>query len=98
MGGQIGDRGVDTDKHRRTRGQVEEARRLLVEKGLGTPAAAELSKRLGVAQPDGLNQPRALYDLCTLHSPMLACGPELLHLDSLVRSHAVPGCNIPALE
>jgi len=85
VGGELGHRGYDTVKYRRTRGQVEEGRRKLTEAGLGTSAAEELSRDLGVVQPDGLNQQRILYDSCSVHNPMLACGPELLHLDWLVR-------------
>lgn len=85
VGGELGERGFDIIKNRRTRGEVERARRELVEAGLGTPAAEALSMELGVVQPDGLNLPRILYDLCSVHNPMLSCGPELLHLDCLVR-------------
>lgn len=72
-------------KNRRTRGQVEEGRRRLMEAGLGAQAAENLSMEIGVVQPDGLNLPRILFDLCSVHNPMLSCGPELLHLDCLVR-------------
>ncbi|CAB1107631.1 unnamed protein product [Ectocarpus sp. CCAP 1310/34] len=85
VGGEIGRRDFDIVKHRRTRGRVEDGRHQLMELGRGTKEAVELSEALGVVQPDDLNQPRALFDLVTLHSPMVACGPELLHLDSLVR-------------
>lgn len=86
LGGELGDRACDFVKNRRTRGQVEEGRRQMVEAGLGTPEAIEMSKTLGILQPDTLNLPRALYDTCSLHSPMIACGPELLHLNDLVSS------------
>lgn len=85
VGGELGERNFDIVKHRRTRGQVEEGRRRLREAGLGTPAAQRLSMELGIVQPDGLNEPRILFDLCSIHNPMLSCGPELLHLDCLVR-------------
>ena len=85
VGGELGDRNFDIVRKRRTRGEVEEARRRLCEAGLGTPHAESLSMELGVVQPDGLNQPRILYDLCSTHNPMISCGPELLHLDCLVR-------------
>lgn len=85
IGGELGERGYDILRHRRTRGQVEESRRKLTAAGLGTNAAANMSRDLGVLEPDGLNQPRILFDSCSTHNPMLVCGPELLHLDYLVR-------------
>lgn len=97
VGGQIGDRYFDIVKNRRTRGQVDDGRRQLTEVGLGTPSAVALSMELGVVQPDGLDQPRILFDLCSTHNPMLSCGPELLHLDCLVRdSHALCPGYLPA--
>lgn len=89
LGGELGDRSYDIIKNRRTRGQVEEGRRQMVDAGSGTLEAIELSKNLGILQPDTLGLPRALYDTCSFHSPMVACGPELLHLNDLVCSRSV---------
>lgn len=86
LGGELGDRAYDIVKNRRTRGQVERGRQRLVETGLGTSGARDLSTMLGIVQPDTLGLPRALYDICSLHSPMIACGPELLHANDLVSS------------
>lgn len=85
VGGELGDRNYDIVSNRRTRGQTEEGRRELRALGPGSKAAVALSKKLGIVEPDQLNQPRALYDLCSLHSLMLACSSELLHLNQLVR-------------
>ena len=85
VGGQIGDADFDIVKHRRKREDVEEGRRQLVKAGIGTPQAAALSMKLGITEPDGLDQPRILFDVCSVHNPFKLCGAELLHLDQQVR-------------
>lgn len=90
VGGEIGDRDYDFVNNRRKRGEIEHDRSRLIQLGFGTPSAVALSKKLGIVEPHPTmcDQPRALWDLTSAHSPMIICGPELLHLDFLVRKSA----------
>ena len=85
LGGHLGDRNYDVVRHRRTRQQVISSRKRMREKGIGSAAAAALSRELGVLQPEGNEQESALYDMVSMHQPMDSCCPELLHLNHLVR-------------
>ena len=87
VGGQLGERDYDVVKNRRTRRECEHGRSRLLEMGFGTGEAVELSKEIGIVEPHPtlLGHPRALWDLTSMHSPMVCVGPELLHLNNLVR-------------
>lgn len=86
VGGQLGDRNYDVVKNCRTRLEIEHGRAMLVNLGYGTKEAGRLSKELGIVEqhPALRDQPRALWDVTSMHSPMVAVGPELLHLNDLV--------------
>ena len=84
VGGDLGKRHYDILGNRRTRGQILAGRRRIRDKGIGTSAAAVLSRELGLIQPADPQEPSALYDLVSLHQPMETCGPELLHLNHIV--------------
>ena len=85
-GGDLGDRNYDVVRIKRTRGEVLASRDRLREAGIGSSAAVELSRKLGVTQPAATDGPSALYDLVSLHQPMESCCPELLHQNHLVSS------------
>ena len=85
-GGDLGDRNYDVVRNKRTRGEVLASRDRLREAGIGSSAAVELSRKLGVTQPAATDGPSALYDLVSLHQPMESCCPELLHQNHLVSS------------
>ena len=86
QGDNLGDRNYDVVRSKRTRGQVLPSRDRLREAGIGSSAAAELSRKLGVTQPAATDGSSALYDLVSLHQPMESCCPELLHQNHLVSS------------
>ncbi|CBJ30620.1 hypothetical protein Esi_0204_0058 [Ectocarpus siliculosus] len=85
VGGQLGERDYDVVKNRRTRRECEHGRSKLLEMGFGTGEAVKLSKELGIVEPHPtlLGHPRALWDLTSMHSPMVCVGPELLRLNNL---------------
>ena len=86
QGGDLGDRNYDVVRSKRTRGQVLDSRDRLREAGIGSSAAAELSRKLEGTQPAATDGPSALYDLVSLHQPMDSCCRELLHQNHLVSS------------
>ena len=93
QGGDLGDKNYDVVRSKRTHGQVLASRDRLREAGIGSSAAAELSRKLRVTRPAATDGPSALYDLVSLHQPMESCCPELLHQNPLVSSRQLNETN-----
>ena len=82
-GGDLGYKSYNVVRNKRTRGEVLASRDRLREAGIGSSAAVELSRKLGVTQPAATDGPSALYDLVSLHQPMESRCSELLHQNHL---------------